>query len=141
MKSIKAIIFGSSFVIFAMLVLQLAFIFIAVGYNSLAADIPFLKDISGIFRYLIGIPVFIATLFIGGYIAAANAEIKASSKVLLHCLAVGVLTVGSMLYFSMDYMAMTAAGIVIFVLAQIGVVAGGLYWLNKQPKNKVISTL
>jgi len=63
MKSLKAIVAGSLFIIAVILFMQLAYIFIAVGYNSLAKYYPFLKEITAVFRYLIGIPAFTAVMF------------------------------------------------------------------------------
>jgi hypothetical protein len=85
MKSIKAIVVGSVFIIVAILLLQLLYIFVAVGYNVLAKDFPFLNDIAGSFRYIVGIPIFIATMFVGGYITANIADMETSIKVWLHC--------------------------------------------------------
>jgi len=79
MRSIKAIIAGSLFIIAAILLMQLAYVFIAVGYNSLAKHYPFLNDISGYFRYFIGIPVFMLIMFSGGCITAYIADSKDSA--------------------------------------------------------------
>ena len=67
MKSLKAIVVGSVFIVVVVLVMQLAYIFIAVAYNALAKDFPFLNDIAGSFRYILGIPIFTMIMFIGGY--------------------------------------------------------------------------
>ena len=130
MRSIKAIVIGSVFIVVVMLLLQLAFIFIAVGYNALADDFPFLNDITGLFRYLVGIPVFMVTMFAGGYITAYIANMQTNIKVWLHCLAVGVITVGGMMYLAMDYSNLTITGIVVTVLALSASSAGGFYWLR-----------
>lgn len=127
MRSIKAIVVGSLFIVFVILFLQLAYIFIAVGYNTLAKDYPFLNDISGYFRYLVGIPVFVATMFAGGYITASIANITAKLKVWLHSLAVGLITVGGMMYSAMVNADITTTGIVVTVLALSATSAGGLY--------------
>ncbi len=132
MKSIKAIVYGSVFIAIAMLFLQLAYIFMAVGYISLESEFVFLKDISGVFRYSVAIPVFVVTFFLGGYLVAETADVASHAKVFLHCLAVWLITLGGMTYFSTDYMRLTASGIVIFVLALCGMVAGGFYRLKKQ---------
>ncbi len=124
MRSIKAIIAGCVFVIFVILLLQLVYIFVAVGYNALAKDYPFLNDISGSFRYLIGIPVFVAVMFVGGYITAYIA----SERVIPHCLAVGFITAGGMMYSAMENYSLTTTGIVVFILALAATAAGGLYW-------------
>ena len=49
MKSIKAIAIGSLFIIILGLVVQLAYIFLAVGYNDLAKSYPFLNEIRCLF--------------------------------------------------------------------------------------------
>lgn len=124
MNSLKAITAGSVLIIIVVLFLQLIYIFIAVGYNALAKDILFLHDISGIFRYIVGIPVFTATMFAGGFLTAYIAR----SKVLLHCVAVAILTVGIMILPTLEYANITTTGIVVILLALGGASAGGLYW-------------
>jgi len=133
MQSIKAIVVGSLFVIVVILLMQLAFIFVAVGYNVLAKDYPILNDISGSFRYLIGIPVFMAVMFTGGYITATIA----STRVLFHCMAVALITVGGMMLPTLENTDLTLTGIVVFILALLASAAGGLYW---QKGNKVKET-
>jgi hypothetical protein len=128
MRSLKAIIAGCVFIIVVILFLQLAYIFIAVAYNALAKDYPILNDISGYFRYLIGIPVFITVMFIGGYITANIAGIEDRMKVLLHCMTVGLITAGGMMYPTLENSDLTITGIAVFLLALIATPAGGLYW-------------
>ena len=130
MRSLKAILAGSVFIVVVILLLQLAYIFVAVGYNALAVDYPFLNDIVGWFRYLVGIPVFIVVMFVGGYITASIADLNDSVYVLLHCLVVGAITVGSMMYSAMENASMTMTGIVVTVLALSATSAGGRYWLR-----------
>lgn len=128
MKSIKAIVAGTAFIVITMLVLQLAFVFVVVAYNALATDFPFLHDIAGSFRYIIGIPIFIATMFIGGYITANVANMTTSLKIRLHCFAVGLITAVGMIYPILETADITTTGIVVFILAIVATVAGGLYW-------------
>jgi len=130
MRSIKAIIVGSVFIVVVILFLQLAYIFIAVGYNALAAEFPFLNDITSVFKYLVGIPVFMLTMFAGGYITASISNIRDNIKVLFHCLAVGFITVGGMMYSGMENSSLTLTGIVVTLLALSATSAGGLYWLR-----------
>jgi len=124
MRSIKAIVAGSLFIILVILLMQLAYIFIAVGYNSIAKHYPFLNEISGYFRYFIGIPVFLLTMFFGGYITAH----VANTRVLLHCMTVGMITAGGMILLAMKNSNLTLTGIAIFILAIIATTAGGLHW-------------
>ena len=124
MNSIKAIIVGSLFIVIVNLVMQLIYIFIAVGYNALAKDFPFLNDITGLFRYIIGIPLFTASVFFGGYITAMMANIK----VLLHCGVVALIIVAGMILPTLENASLTMTGIVVIILVFGGTMAGGWYW-------------
>lgn len=137
MKSIKAIVVGSLFVLVVMLVLQLAYVFIAVGYKMLAADFPMLKDYAGLFSYLVGIPVFMFVMFAGGYITASIANMREKLKVLFHCLAVGLITVGGMMYSALENSVITLTGIVVILLALSASSVGGFYWLRGNKINPV----
>lgn len=128
MKSLKAIVVGSAFIIIAILFLQLAYIFIAVAYNALAKDFLFLNEISGYFRYIVGIPVFMLTMFAGGYITAYIADMNTYVKTGLHSLVVGLITVGGMMYSAMVNSSLTLTGIVVIVLALSATAAGSYYW-------------
>ena len=128
MRSLKAIIAGSAFIIFVILLLQLIYIFAAVAYNALAKDYPFLNDIAGSFRYIVGIPLFIAVMFAGGYITANIARTAASVRVGLHGMVVGLITSGGMIYPTLENSVITTTGIVVLVLALTATIAGGYYW-------------
>ena len=130
MRSIKAIVAGCLFIIVAILLMQLVFIFIAVGYNALTKDYPLLNDISGSFRYIIGIPAFIVVMFIGGYLTATIADVRVQARILLHCIAVGLITTGAMMYSALENTNLTITGILVFLLALVATTAGGLYWQN-----------
>ena len=130
MRSIKAIVVGSLFVVIVILILQLAYVIIAVGYNTLAADFPFLNDITGIFRYLVALPLLIVTMFFGGYITADIANAHTKMKVGFHCFVVGFITAGGMMYSAMENSNLTLFGIVLIILALSAVCAGGFYWLR-----------
>ncbi len=130
MRSIKAIVAGSVFIFVAVLLSGLIYIFIAVAYNKLVGDFPFLHDITGFFRYFVGIPVFIVTMFAGGYITANIANMHTNIKVWLHCLVVGLITVGGMMYPALENSNLTLTGIIIIILALSASSAGGFYWLR-----------
>ena len=112
------------FIVIVVLLIQLAYIFIAVGYNHLANDYPLLKDISGYFRYVIGIPVFSAVMFTGGYITASIAK----KRVLLHCIIVAILTITGTLFPVLQDSELTTTGMVVIVLILVATTSGGLYW-------------
>ena len=124
MRSIKAVLAGSLFIVVVILLMQLAYIFIAVAYNALAKDYPLLNDIAGSFRYLIGIPLFTLIMFFGGYITADFAR----EKVLPHCLVVGLITASGMIVPTLENANLTLTGVVIFILAIAATSAGGMYW-------------
>ena len=130
MRSIKAIVVGSLFIVVVILMLQLAYVFAAVGYNTLAADFHFLKEITGIFRYLIGLPVLVLVMFVGGYITAGIANVHTNFKVWLHCFTVGFITVGGMVYSALENSNLTLIGIVVIILAISASSAGGFFWLR-----------
>ncbi|MDH5601795.1 MAG: hypothetical protein OEY78_10890 [Gammaproteobacteria bacterium] len=133
MRSLKAIVAGSLFIVIVFIILQMAFVIIAVGYNTLAASFPFLKDITGIFRYLVGLPVLIVTTFIGGYITADIADMHTNIKVWLHGFTVGFISVAGMIYIAIgnENLTVTLTGIVVIVVAISGSSAGSLYWLRR----------
>jgi len=128
MKSIKAILAGSLFIIITVLIIQLAIVFLIVGYNSLAGSLPVLHEISSYFRYLLAYPVFFFVLFMGGYLTARIAQ----TQILLHCLVVGIITVGLSTVAALDYMVVTSAGVVLVMLALLAIIVGGLYWRKNQ---------
>lgn len=131
MRSIRAILVGSLFIIVVGLLVELAYIFLAVGYNNLAKSYPFLTEVSSYLRYLIGIPVIFLVMFIGGVITADLAR----KKVLLHCLIVACITIGVMMVAAMENMQMTFSGLVVSLLALVSVLSGGWYWLRGTGKN------
>ena len=132
MRSFKAIAIGSLFIIILGLIIQLAYIFLAVWYNELVKSYPFLKEIGIYLRYLIGIPVVFLIMFIGGYLTADIAK----DKVLLHCFIVALLTVGTMTVSALDQADLTFTGFAVFVLALASTVAGGLFWQRGQTQQR-----
>ena len=128
MNSIKAVAIGCLFIIIVGLLVQLAYIFIAVGYVELVMIYPFLDEISGYFRYIVAIPVFFLVMFFGGYITASIAKQKA----LLHCALVGMITLAIMIAPLLEDREMSTSGVVVFVMAFISTVAGGMIRLRKE---------
>jgi len=124
MKYIKAILAGSLFIIVIGLVLQLVFIFAAVGYNELAKMWPDLNDFRIYFRYLLGMPIYILLMFLGGYITAAISK----QHVYLNCLIVALITIAITITSALSYSDLTVSGVVVIVLSLLGTLAGGAYW-------------
>lgn len=127
MRSVKAILAGCVFIIVTLVIIQLAIVFLNVGYNSLAKYFPFLNEISHYFRYLVAYPVFFLVMFMGGYLTASLAQ----RLLVLHCLAVGVITLGVSMMAAADYMTVTLAGMLVVLLALLSTLAGGFYWQKK----------
>ena len=138
MNVLKAIVVGCVFILITILTLQLVYIFVAVAYNALAQDYPVLNDIVGIFRYIIGIPVFIAVMFIGGYLTANIANMGSGVKVTLLCTSVALITAGGMIYPTLQTASLTTTGIVIFILSLLATVGGGLYWLKTKDNKSTL---
>jgi len=128
MKSLKGIFAGIAFIAVVILLLQIAFIFVAVAYNALAKDYLLLQDITGYFRYVVGIPVFIVTMFIGGYITASVADIQTNIIIWLNGLLVGLLSAAGLIYPTLGHADLTNTGVVIVVLTLMATTLGGLFW-------------
>ncbi len=127
MNSLKAILAGCVFIIVVVLCMQMVFIMVAVGYNALAKTYPLLIDISGLLKYLTGIPVFIAIMFAGGYITASVAGFKSRMKIQVHCMTVGLIATAAIMYPALENASLTMTGIIVFLLALAATAAGGLY--------------
>jgi len=132
MRSLKAIITGSIFIIVISLLMQLAYIFAAVAYNALAKNYPFLADISSSLNYLVGIPLFMLIMFYGGYITA----LIATQRVILHSAIVACITAGGMILWSLENSQLSLTGIIVFILAILSASAGGMYWKRDFKFNK-----
>ena len=130
MKSIKAILAGSLFIFLVLLLIQLAMVFLAVGYNFLVKSYPVLQGTGIYFRYVLGYPLFLLVLFVGGYITASIAK----THVMLHCFVTGVITIGLSTYAALEYMEITTPGVFVIVFAILTIIAGGRYWQKKQCK-------
>ncbi len=127
MKNIVAVLFGSLFIFVVGLTLELIFIVIAVGFVQLVKLWPFLSELGIYFRYILGIPIFILLMFLGGYITAAIAR----QQVLLNCFIVASLTIGITFTSALSYSVLTVSGTVVIILALLATVAGGRYWQRK----------
>ena len=129
MNSLKAIISGVVLIVVAVLTMQLAYLFIAVGYNDLAKAYPYLNEISGIFRYIIAIPLFLLIMLTGGYLTAAIAN----KGKLIHCLIVGIIFTVATMWAALANAEITTSGIIINLLMIGATMVGGLYWKKRNP--------
>lgn len=127
MKELIAVFAGCVFILFAMLMLGLAYVFLAVTYNSLSEMYPLLSNFVGYFRYLVGMPVFMLTMFGGGFITAFMSGSQRREVVISLGVVVGIITASAMILPSLENSDMTNTGIAIFLLSLISTAAGGLY--------------
>jgi hypothetical protein len=130
-KYLSAIITGAMFIIMVMICLQLAFVFVAVGYNALAIRYEILNSITGYFRYLIGIPLLLLVSFFGGYITAAMAKKRTNYVVWIVCSSAALISQGGMLFTTLEFSRITLTGTVVIILSIIGAITGGQHWLQK----------
>lgn len=132
MNSIKAILTGVAFIIIAILLMQLAYLITIVGINNLAKDYPSLNKLNGNIGTIIITTILLAIMFTGGYITALIAE----KKVLLHCLTIGLITTGGMMWMALENSQLTPMGIFINTLLLIFTLLGGLYQIKNLAKQQ-----
>lgn len=129
MRSIKAVFAGLFFIVVFTLVLQLVFLFLAVGYNALVVDYPFLDGIQGYFRYLVGMPVAMVIMFFGGYVTAS----VAGSKPLVYSAVTGLLALALAIVPVLENFVLTPEGAVTLAAALLITMAGGWFWRKRHP--------
>lgn len=135
MNSLKAIISGVIFIFVAALLMQLAYLFIAIAYNSVAKDYPYLHEISWIFRYILAIPFFLGIMFLGGYLTAAIAR----SKQIIHSGIVGAIAIIAMMWLALSNAQLTSMGIIINLLMLLFTILGGWYYMRRARKKAALA--
>lgn len=127
MNSLKAIVSGVLFIIIVTLVLQLIFLLLAVSYAELAQDYPVLQSVRGYFRYVVGIPVALLVMFLGGYLTAAIAR----TRVIVHCIITATISLLIAIVPALDYSSITIMGAFTLGASFAFTVLGGWYWYRK----------
>ena len=123
MNSLKAIASGIFFVIVATLVLQLVFIMVAVGYNSLATSYPWLHNIATVLKFASVFPTIFGVMFLGGYITGN----LAASKIMIHCAVVGLISSVAFLWLALENAELNVVGIILVIVMFIATLLGGVY--------------
>ena len=126
-NSIKAIIAGVLFIVIATLLMQLLFILLAVAYNEIANELIFLKNIKWIFKYLLGIPVFMTIMFLGGYITTSIAKVKP----IINSIIVGLIVIPIMMLSALANAELTLTGVIFNMIMIAAIVLGGLFAARK----------
>lgn len=135
MKSLKAIIWGSLFIIICMLLIQLAYLFIAVGYHRLVENMPMLQSMPDYFRYLVGLPVYLLVMMGGGYVAAEFAE----EKVMMHGFVTGVVVSLVLLLQAQQSTQITLVGYLLAALSIAATTTGSFLWRRGQLKENLLT--
>lgn len=120
----KSLLAGFFYIVVLGLVIQLVFMFVAMGYTELIKAYPWISAFGGYIGYAIGIAVYFLLMASGGLITAALAK----NNILLHCLIVGSSTTALSVLSSQNNDELTYLSLVFVLLGIAFTVAGGEYW-------------
>lgn len=127
MQSLKSLLAGFFYIIILGLVIQLAFMFLAMGYTELTKAYPWVSAFGGYVGYTVGLIVYFLLMASGGLLTAVIAR----TNIFAHCLTVGSCTTILSVLSSQNNDELTYLSL-IFVITGIGfTIAGGEYWKRK----------
>lgn len=126
MLSIKSLLAGFFYIVILGLIVQLVFMFVAMGYTELVRAYPWISTFGGYLGYAVGIAVYFILMASGGLLTAALAK----SNILAHCLIVGASTTTLSVLSSQNNDELTYLSLVFVILGIAFTVAGGEYWKN-----------
>ena len=133
MKSVKAILIGGGFIVISLLLIQLVYLFVVVGYNYLIREYGFEMGMSESIGSVIWGGVYLLVMFYGGYITAEYSE----SQALAHSALVGVLVTAIMVAMALQNTQLTLTGVVLAIASVAITVAGGIYSRSSEkPSNQ-----
>jgi len=124
MPNWKALLAGCTTIVVLGLLVQLAFIFVAVGYTELTRAYPGLTPYARIVSYLLGMGVFFAVMALGGYVTAA----VAGSRVVLHAALAAFTVIGLSLLATLSGGSLTLTSLGFLLLGMGFAVVGSLMW-------------
>lgn len=128
MIKLKALLAGIATIVILGLVMQLIYIFIAVGYVEVLKLYPGFAAVGDPLAKVAFWLAFVAVMALGGYLTAE----VAGGRALLHAALVGgVTTVGSLLT-SLDAGEITHGGVVFVLGGLLFATLGGYYWQRRQ---------
>jgi hypothetical protein len=128
MISWKALLVGCATILVLGLLVQLAFIFVVVGFNAVAGSWPQVAPWGRPLAYVSGALVYFGIMSTAGYITAEIAR----RHVLLHTFIVGALVTGASLLSSMGSGKLTAMSLVFFLSGLVFALTGGLIWQRRR---------
>lgn len=126
MLSIKSLLAGFFYIVILGLVVQLVFMFVAMGYTELVKAYPWVSTFGGYLGYAVGMVVYFLLMASGGLLTA----VLAKSNILAHCLIVGTSTTALSVLSSQNNDELTYLSLIFVILGAAFTVAGGEYWKN-----------
>lgn len=124
MQYLKAFLSGFLFIFVFGLCIQLAYMFLAMGYVELVAAYPWVATFGGYLSYLIGIAVYILLMATGGILTASIAK----KSVIVMCFLVGISSTGLSAFSLQDSSEHTVFAILFVISGTLFTIAGGWYW-------------
>ena len=124
MQSLKALLAGFFYIIILGLVIQLIFMFVAMGYTELTRAYPWISAFGGYIGYAVGIVVYFLLMASGGLITASLAK----SNTLVHCFIIGASTTLLSVLSSQNNNELTYFSLVFVIAGICFTIAGGVYW-------------
>ena len=123
MQYLKSYLAGFFYIVVLGLCIQLAFMFLAMGYVELVKVYPWVASFGGYVSYLVGIVVYFLLMASGGILTAMIAH----RHPLVMCFLVGLSSTGLSVYSLQNAGADTVFGIVFVVSGVLFTIAGGWY--------------
>jgi len=129
MQYLKAFLAGFLFIVIFGLCIQLAYMFLAMGYVELVRAYPWVATFGGVVSYLVGIVVYFLLMATGGILTASFAR----KNIVVMCFLVGISSTGLSMLSLQNSDEHTAFSILFVVSGALFTIAGGWYW--KQVRN------
>lgn len=131
MQYLKAFLAGFLFVVVFGLCIQLAYMFLAIGYIELVKAYPWVATFGGYVSYLVGIVVYFLLMATGGILTASIAK----KNLVVMCFFVGISSTG-LSTLSLQNAGEYAVFSILFVVSGVlFTIAGGWYWKQVQAQS------
>lgn len=127
MQSLKSLLAGFFYIIILGLIIQLIFMFLAMGYTELTKAHPWVSVFGGYVGYAAGVIVYFLLMASGGLLTA----VLAKKNILIHCFIVGSSTTLLSVLSSQNNDELTYLSLIFVVAGIFFTLAGGEYWKRK----------
>ncbi len=128
MQYLKAFLAGFFFIVVFGLCIQLAFMFLAMGYAALVKAFPWVLPFGGYVSYLVGIVVYFLLMATGGILTANIAK----KNIIVMCFLVGLSSTGLSALSLQNFSEYTVFIILFVVSGILFTVTGGSYMKKVQ---------